>query len=155
FGAYRGMQKLTDFDLILRYKARFNSVDDSGYLPLGEKYYKGGIGSVRGYQGYSLSPVNGVDSDGDPFKIGGTQTFSNSLEFSVPLVPEARMRATAFVDYGMIGENSLSEIKRGGYGVALEWFSPVGPLQLVFANPIGDKPGDDVTHFEFTIGQRF
>lgn len=155
FGAYKGLQKLTDFDLILRYKARFNYVDESGYLPLGEKFYMGGIGSVRGYQGYSLSPTQGVDSNNEPFKIGGTQTFSNSLEFSFPLVPEARMRATAFVDYGMIGENSLSEIKRGGYGVALEWFSPVGPLQLVFANPIGDKPGDDVTHFEFTIGQRF
>ncbi len=155
FGAYMGLQKLTDFDLILRYKARFNYIDDGGYVPLGEKFYMGGIGSVRGFQGYSLSPTDGVDSDGDPFKIGGTQTFSNSLEFSFPLVPEARMRATAFVDYGMIGENSLSEIKRGGYGVALEWFSPVGPLQLVFANPIGDESGDDVTHFEFTIGQRF
>ena len=157
FGAYRGLQKLTDFDLILRYKARFNYVDDSGYLPLGEKFYMGGIGSVRGYQGYSLSPVqlDATDPTKEPFKTGGTQTFSNSLEFSFPLVPEARMRATAFVDYGMIGESSLSEIKRGGYGISLEWFSPVGPLQLVFANPIGDKPGDDVTHFEFTIGQRF
>ncbi|WP_310439551.1 outer membrane protein assembly factor BamA [Sulfuricurvum sp.] len=156
FGAYQGLQKLTDFDLILRYKARFNYAEETGYLPLGEKFYMGGIGSVRGYQGYSISPTNGIDvSTGEPYKIGGTQTFSNSLEFSAPLVPEARMRATAFVDYGMIGEESLSEIKRGGYGIALEWFSPVGPLQLVFSNPIGDKPGDDVTHFEFTIGQRF
>ncbi len=155
FGAYKGLQKLTDFDLILRYKARFNYANEGGYLPLGEKFYMGGIGSVRGYQGYSISPTSGVDSSGEPYKIGGTQTFSNSLEFSVPLVPEARMRATAFVDYGMIGEKSLSEIKRGGYGVSLEWFSPVGPLQLVFANPIGNKPGDDTTAFEFTIGQRF
>lgn len=162
FGAYKGLQKLTDFDLILRYKARFNYVEDTGYLPLGEKFYMGGIGSVRGYQSYSLSPYI-ADASGNPVlnsngsiqRTGGTQTFSNSLEFSVPLVPEARMRATAFVDYGMIGEKSLSEIKRGGYGISLEWFSPVGPLQLVFANPIGDKPGDDTTAFEFTIGQRF
>lgn len=155
FGAYKGLQKLTDFDLILRYKARFNYAEESGYLPLNEKFYMGGIGSVRGYQGYSISPTDGVDSNGKPNKIGGTQTFSNSFELSVPLVPEARMRATAFVDYGMIGEKSLSEIKRGGYGISLEWFSPVGPLQLVFANPIGDKPGDETTAFEFTIGQRF
>lgn len=157
FGIYQGLQKWTDFDLILRYKARFNYATESGYLPLGEKFYMGGIGSVRGYQSYSLSPNSGIDSDsnGKLDLIGGTQTFSNSLEFSVPLVPEAKMRATAFVDYGMIGEKSMSEIKRGGYGVSLEWFSPVGPLQLVFANPISDKPGDDIAHFEFTIGQRF
>ncbi|HZF70579.1 outer membrane protein assembly factor BamA [Sulfuricurvum sp.] len=159
FGIYRGLQKLTDFDLILRYKARFNYVKNSGSqdtdLPIGEKYYMGGIGSVRGYQSYSLSPTQGLDINNKPFKIGGTQTFSNNLEFSFPLVPEAKMRAAAFVDYGMIGDSSLTEIKRGGYGVSLEWFSPVGPLQLVFANPIGNKAGDNVTHFEFTIGQRF
>ncbi len=155
FGIYQGLQKWTDFDLILRYKARYNYASGSGYLPLGEKFYMGGIGSVRGYQSYSISPTKGVDRNGDPYKIGGTQTFSNNLEFSVPLVPEAKMRATAFIDYGMIGESSISEIKRGGYGVSLEWFSPVGPLQLVFANPIGDKEHDDIAHFEFTIGQRF
>lgn len=156
FGAYQGLQKWTDFDLILRYKARFNYAHESGLLPLGEKFYMGGIGSVRGYQSYSLSPTDGTfDTSGRPFKTGGTETFSNSIEFSAPLVPEAKMRATMFVDYGMIGQSSLTEIKRGGYGVALEWFSPVGPLQLVFANPIGSKPGDDIAHFEFTIGQRF
>lgn len=156
FGIYQGLQKWTDFDLIVRYKARFNYARESGLLPLGEKFYMGGIGSVRGYQSYSISPTDGtLDSTGKPFKTGGTETFSNSLEFSAPLVPEAKMRATAFVDYGMIGESSLGEIKRGGYGVALEWFSPVGPLQLVFANPISNKSGDDIAHFEFTIGQRF
>lgn len=162
FGIYRGLQKLTDFDLILRYKARYNYVTSSGFLPINERFYMGGIGSVRGYQSYSISPIlkdtGGavlLDSNGEEQKIGGEQTFSNSFELSFPLVPEARMRATAFVDYGMIGNDSPTEIKRGGYGLSLEWFSPVGPLQLVFSNPIGDKPGDDVTHFEFTIGQRF
>ncbi|MGZ8547770.1 MAG: outer membrane protein assembly factor BamA [Sulfuricurvum sp.] len=161
FGVYQGLQKMIDADLILRYKARLNYVDDTGRLPINEKFYMGGIGSVRGYQSYSISPFM-TKSDGTPLyvdgvlqRIGGTQTFSNSLELSVPLVPEAKMRATAFVDYGMIGEKSLSEIKRGGYGISLEWFSPVGPLQLVFSNPLLSEAGDNITHFEFTIGQRF
>ncbi|MFH0709917.1 MAG: outer membrane protein assembly factor BamA [Pseudomonadota bacterium] len=157
FGLYQGLQKLTDFDLILRYKARFNYAKDTGKLPISEKFYMGGIGSVRGYQSYSLSPRGADDINGDGVKdlIGGAQTFSNSLEFSVPLVPEAKMRATAFIDYGMIGDKSLSEIQRGGYGISLEWFSPVGPLQLVFSNPLKSEAGDDIAHFEFTIGQRF
>lgn len=157
FGVYRGLQKMLDADLILRYKARFNYVEDTGYLPLNERFYMGGIGSVRGYQSYSISPNSGVDGnlDGRLDLIGGRQTFSNSLELSVPLVPEAKMRATAFVDYGMIGTQNLSEIQRGGYGVSLEWFSPVGPLQLVFSNPLMSEAGDNITHFEFTIGQRF
>ncbi|MDP1783937.1 MAG: outer membrane protein assembly factor BamA [Sulfuricurvum sp.] len=162
FGIYRGLQKLTDFDLIMRYKARFNYVEDTGYLPINERFYMGGIGSVRGFQNYSISPIltnpDGaplLDSTGETQKIGGAQTFSNSLEMSFPLVPEARMRATAFVDYGWIGDKSLTEIARSSYGISLEWFSPVGPLQLVFSNPINAQTGDKVTHFEFTIGQRF
>lgn len=155
FGVYQGLQKWLDFDMIFRYKARFNYAQDSGYLPLAEKFFMGGIGSVRGYQNYSISPIDGYDANGNIIRVGGRQTFSNNLELSIPLVPEARMRATAFIDYGWIGENSLTEIARGGYGIGLEWFSPVGPLQLVFANPISVKEGDRPTHFEFTIGQRF
>jgi len=162
FGIYQGLQKLLDADLIFRYKARFNYVQDTGTsLPIAEKFYMGGIGSVRGYQSYSLSPFS-TNPDGTPLyvngvlqRIGGTKTFSNSLELSMPLVPEAKMRATAFIDYGMIGSKSLNEIKRGGYGISLEWFSPVGPLQLVFSNPLKSEEGDRITHFEFTIGQRF
>ncbi|HEX5710368.1 MAG TPA: outer membrane protein assembly factor BamA [Sulfuricurvum sp.] len=158
FGVYRGLQKMLDADLIVRYKARLNYVQDTGLdLPIAERFYMGGIGSVRGYQSYSIAPRGTTDmnNDGIPDLIGGTQTFSNSLELSVPLVPEAKMRATAFVDYGMIGASNISEIKRGGYGISLEWFSPVGPLQLVFSNPLLSEQGDNITHFEFTIGQRF
>jgi outer membrane protein insertion porin family len=162
FGIYRGLQKLTDFDLIARYKARYNYVADTGYLPINERFYMGGIGSVRGFQSYSISPVltdaSGLpllSSTGEVQKNGGTQTFSNSFELSVPLVPEARMRATGFVDYGWIGDKSLTEIARSSYGISLEWFSPVGPLQLVFSNPLNAQSGDKITHFEFTIGQRF
>jgi len=163
FGVYRGLQKLVDSDLIVRYKARFSYVAETGYLPLNERFYMGGIGSVRGYRSYSVSPylldpatgLPVISLTGVPQLAGGTKMFSNSFELSVPLVPAAKMRATAFVDYGMIGANSLSEITRGGYGVSLEWFSPVGPLQLVFCEPLNQQPGDHVEHFEFTIGQRF
>ncbi len=157
FGIYQGLQKFIDADLILRYKARFSYASDTGNLPINEKFFMGGIGSVRGYRSYSLAPNNGQDANGDGKLdlIGGTETFSNSLELSVPLVPEAKMRATGFFDYGMIGQGTLGGIKRGGYGVSLEWFSPVGPLQLVFSEPYGAKAGDNITHFEFTIGQRF
>lgn len=162
FGIYRGLQKLTDFDLIVRYKARLNYVVDTGFVPISERFFMGGIGSVRGYRGFSISPYTySADgsiertSNGEPLRNGGTKTFSNSLELSFPLVPEARMRATAFYDYGMIGDESFTEVTRSSFGVSLEWFSPVGPLQLVFAKPLGSKEGDRTAPFEFTIGQRF
>lgn len=155
FGAYRGLQQWIGSDLILRYKARFNYIYDNGNVPVAEKFYLGGISSVRGYRSYSIAPYSAISENGYPLLTGGNQSFSHSFELSFPLVPEAKMRATAFVDYGWIGENTLTEIGRGGYGVGLEWFSPVGPLQLVFANAIGATSVDRTEAFTFTIGQRF
>ncbi len=151
---YNGLKEYLGFDLIFRYKARYYLARDTGYLPLAERFYMGGLGSVRGYQSYSM-PYYINKRSGEYVRIGGKQTFSNNFEFSFPLLPKARMRLTAFMDWGWIGTSSLSEFSRGGYGLALEWFSPMGPLQLVFANPINPEPEDRISHFEFTIGQRF
>ena len=149
------------FDAIFRYKARFYAVIDNGYIPLAEKFYMGGIGSVRGYQAYSLSPTVADSTATDGIRrVGGTQTFSNNLELSLPLIPKAKMRLVTFADWGTISDNitnnlSTNNISRAGYGAGIEWFSPVGPIQLMFARPISPKEGDQTSSFEFTMGQRF
>lgn len=154
FGKYYGLEEYVGFDAIFRYKARLNVVIDNGYIPIAEKFYMGGIGSVRGYESYSLSPTV-IDSDGTVRRIGGKQTFSNNLEMSFPLMPKAKMRLVTYVDWGFIGDEKITDISRGGYGAGLEWFSPVGPIQLMFSNPINPQTGDKTAHFEFTMGQRF
>jgi len=153
FGKFVGLEEYLDFDAIFRYKARFNTVIDNGYIPIAEKFYMGGIGSVRGYESYSISPT--VIRDGEERRIGGNQTFSNSIELSMPLIPSAKMRIVTFVDWGFIGDSSLEEFSRGGFGAGLEWFSPVGPIQIMFATPLNEQPGDKTSNFEFTMGQRF
>ncbi len=158
FATFKGLEKYIGFDAILRYKARYHHIIDNGYVPINEKFYMGGIGSVRGYESYSISPTRLVqDNDGnfDDRRVGGMMTFSNSAEISFPLIPKAKMRLVTFVDWGMIGQDSLSEYSRGGCGLGIEWFSPVGPIQLVFANALGAEDGDRTSNFEFTMGQRF
>jgi len=161
FGKFIGLEEYVGFDAIFRYKARLNAVIDNGYIPLAEKFYMGGIGSVRGYESYSLSPTIADPNATDGFRrVGGTQTFSNNIELSLPLVPKAKMRIVGFVDWGFISDSYSSNlltnhISRGGYGLGLEWFSPVGPIQLMFAAPLLEEPGDKTSSFEFTMGQRF
>jgi len=158
FNYYKGLEDYLSFDAIFRYKAKYNAVVDTGYLPASEKFRIGGLGTVRGYDSYSISPeVTHIDIDGNVAEtpMGGKQTFSNSLELSLPLVKKAKMRLVGFIDWGLIGDDSLSEFSRGGYGAGLEWFSPVGPIQLMFAKPLNEKPGDETSSFEFTMGQRF
>ncbi|WP_455756252.1 outer membrane protein assembly factor BamA [Sulfurimonas sp.] len=154
FSKFNGLEELVGFDAIARYKARYYHIIDNGYVPIAEKFYMGGIGSVRGYESYSIAPYV-VETDGTNRRIGGMMTFSNSAELSFPLVPKAKMRLVSFIDWGMIGDNSLSEFSRGGYGLGLEWFSPVGPIQLMFSNPLAEESIDRVSKFEFTMGQRF
>ena len=165
FSTYRGLEQYVGFDAIFRYKARLYFAENTGYLPIAERFYMGGIGSVRGYESYSLSPaVRETDANGNTTfrRVGGRQTFSNSAEISFPFVPKAKMRLVTYLDWGFIGQNRLDEISRGGFGAGLEWFSPVGPIQLMFSKAINPQeedtknlPKDRTTTFEFTMGQRF
>ena len=151
FGIYYGMEDWIDYDLILRFKARASSIDsgDNEKIPVAEKLFMGGIGSVRGYDPYSLSPLtNGLIS-------GGKKRASATIEASVPLSEAAKMRLAAFYDYGMIGEDSFTEIKRSSAGVVIEWQSGFGPINLVFAKALDDEPGDRTSSFEFSMGTKF
>lgn len=158
FNYFYGLKDLIDYDMILRYKARVGYIEDTGYLPVNEKFYMGGIRSVRGYESSSISPKEYYyDSEGTKRYrlLGGKSTFSNSIEASIPLIESAKMRLAFFYDYGMIGDDDFTEIKRSGAGAALEWISPVGPIQLIFAKALDSKEDDRTATFEFTMGTRF
>ncbi len=155
---YNGLEPYLGFDAIFRWKNRYYAAADTGFLPQAEGFYMGGLGSVRGYESYSLPYI--IDKDGNAVRVSATQTASSNIEMSFPLVPKAKMRFSLFYDLGWIrtGRPELGDVPdifRMGYGAGLEWFSPVGPLQLVFANPVNPDTKDKISHFEFTIGQRF
>jgi outer membrane protein insertion porin family len=134
---------------VLKYKIQAGIIKDNGYLPINEKFYLGGMRSVRGFSSYSISPV---DSEGN--KIGGKYEFITGPEVSTPLSLKNKVWMSAFVDYGAIGENSLN-IKRSSYGISLDWITKMGPLSFVWAWPIKSEDGDDLQRFEFNIGASF
>jgi len=155
FGAYYGLEDIIDYDLILRYKVRARALKDRGNLAIPEKLFMGGIGSVRGFESYSITPFSGPDNNRT--LLGGTTSLINTVEASIPLSKAAKMRLAFFYDYGMIGRETTSfdEITKRGYGVALEWYSPMGPINLVFARAINPESYDKTSNFEFTMGQKF
>ncbi|RTJ68250.1 outer membrane protein assembly factor BamA [Campylobacter jejuni] len=150
FNFYQGLQDYIGYDLIYRYKASFYKVWNEGYLPINQRIYLGGIRSIRGFESRTVSPKN---QWGD--EVGGTIAFTNSVELSFPLIDRIKLRGSVFFDYGMIGRKNLDEIKRMSTGIGIEWITPIGPLQLVFAKPLNDKKGDDTNSFEFNLGTRF
>ncbi len=162
FATYYGLQETIDYDLILRYKMRAGYINDDGYTPLAEMFYLGGARKgIRGFAPGSISPF--YISKGDKIRVGGDQMFVNSIEASVPLnMVTSNMRLTGFVDYGAI-KNTVyrsKDIQKGwidrySTGAQIEWRSPFGPINLVFAYPLNDKKNDDTSVFEFTMANKF
>ena len=158
FGAYYGLEDIIDYDLILRYKMRATVLQDRGHIDIPEKLFMGGIGSVRGFEPYSIAPSeDSVDINGTATRkyLGGMKSVVNTVEASIPLSKAAKMRLAFFYDYGMMGEDKIDEITKEGYGVALEWFSPMGPINLVFAKARHPEKLDRTSSFEFTMGRKF
>ena len=148
---YYGLEDWINYDLILRFKAKATNISgNSGEkIPVAEKLFMGGMGSVRGFRPYSLTPRdNGLS-------VGGKKRASLSVEASIPLSKAAKMRLAAFYDYGMIGEENFNELTRSSVGLMLEWQSPMGPINLIFAKALDDEKGDRKESFEFSMGTRF
>lgn len=165
FNVYQGLKDFIGLDLILRYKTRFYKIWDTGYLPVSQRVFLGGIGSLRGFSSRTVSPKY-TDENGnvyDSMEIGGQMAWTNSIELSFPIINRVKLRGALFFDYGMIAREDFWSDKGGNYepitrystGLALEWITPMGPLQFVFAKPLNEKPGDDTETFEFTMGTRF
>jgi outer membrane protein insertion porin family len=117
---------------------------------------------VRGYAPGSISPRYTEPGTNNEYIAGGDQIVVNSIEASIPLTYiTTGMRLTGFVDYGMIRNTIYTNIDTDGWinrasaGAQIEWKSPFGPINLVFAYPINKKDGDDTSVFEFTMGSKF
>jgi len=151
FYGFLGLLDYIDYDLILRLKSKIRGIKDNGFVPRNESIYMGGVGSVRGYNYYAF-PNDGTSA---------YTSWTSSIEASIPISQSAKLRLTGFVDYGYLGIDGFdgvsidSDIERGGYGVVLEWISPIAPIQFIFSRPLNDKPGDSTSRFEFTMGRRF
>ncbi len=149
---YYGLDDLIDYDLIVRLKGRVSVVNDRGNLPLNEKLYLGGMGTIRGFKSGTLSPRNDEGA-----LIGAEKMAAASLELSLPLVESIQMRVLGFYDYGMTGDDNFDEIHRSSVGAGIEWAkSPLGvPLQIFYAKSLDDKEGDRTSKIEFSLGRRF
>ena len=143
--------------LVFLTQARLGFADgyDDQDVPFYKNFFAGGVNTVRGYTAGSLGPK---DPSGD--SLGGElQVIGNfELLFPFPGVGKDRsIRLGAFVDMGMVGDDYdyiFSEM-RASSGLTINWFSPVGPIKLVFAYPLNDEPGDDTERVQFTLGTTF
>ena len=141
-----------------------DGIGDTEGLPFFKNFYAGGPRTVRGFDSRSLGPR---DSGVTPEAIGGSaRVLANaSLLFPFPGGSEDKdKRLVLFIDGGQVydangiydpnGNVDLGEMRYSA-GIALNWFSALGPLNISYALPINDEPGDDLENLQFTLGTLF
>ena len=125
-------------------------------LPFFKNFYGGGVSSVRGFATSSLGP-----KDNDNRALGGDRRVVGSMElfFPLPRVKDDKsVRLSVFVDAGNVyGKGEKFDVGEFRYstGLALTWFSPIGPLKLSYGIPVKRKPGDRIERFQFQLGTVF
>ncbi len=127
--------------------------NETNKLPVYERFYLGGMNSIRGFQYGKVSPtdINGV-------RIGGDKMWYGNLEYIFPLMKEAGLNGVVFFD---VGKNMASDIDwtvsdyNKATGLELRWISPMGPLRLVWGYNLDPKVGEDQSVWDFSIGGGF
>ncbi|MBJ3593058.1 autotransporter assembly complex protein TamA [Salmonella enterica subsp. enterica serovar Saintpaul] len=115
---------------------------DFDKVPPDLRFFAGGDRSIRGYKYKSISPE---DSNGD--LKGASKLATGSLEYQYNVT--GKWWGAMFVDSGeAVSDIRKSDFKTGA-GVGVRWQSPVGPIKLDFAVPVGDK---DEHGLQFYIG---
>jgi outer membrane protein insertion porin family len=157
---YRGNYEIQWFlpmgrENVLQLSGRIGYAD--GYankpLPFYKNFYLGGVGTVRGYKTASIGPK---DENGQA--IGGSRLLVSSAEYFFPfpgLEKDRSVRLSGFLDAGAVSDTFDTGEARASAGLALSWFSPVGPLKISFARALNKKQGDETEPFQFSVGTVF
>tara|TARA_Y100000816_G_scaffold274227_1_gene241315 strand:- start:2297 stop:4543 length:2247 start_codon:yes stop_codon:yes gene_type:complete len=143
-------------DLILSanlYLKAINSLDDNVRV---SKRVSIPSRRLRGFEGGKIGP-----KDGSQF-IGGNYATALNLSSTIPniLFENENIDFNLFIDMANVWEvdynSSLDSNKiRSSTGIAVNWFSTIGPLTFSYAIPLSEAETDITEKFRFQIGTSF
>ena len=142
---------ITSFSFLIK---TANSISNEN-IKLSERLYIPS-GSLRGFESGKVGP-----KDGDDY-IGGN--FISALNFTSTLphiLPNSQNTDfLLFFDvaniWGVDYDSSLDDDAiRSSVGIGIDWFTPVGPLNFSFAQPLAKGSNDTTESFRFNLGTTF
>lgn len=159
------------WDIALMFNGEAGYVDnlDEGRLPLTERYFLGGLNSVRGFYTRSLGPEETSiipRTYTDPASttmevesvIGGNKYLQGNVELLIPIVKQFGIKGLLFYDAGNAfieeDEYDLYELRQA-WGFGVRWISPIGPLRFEWGFPLYKRDDEPNQVFEFGIGTFF
>ncbi|MBI5886341.1 MAG: outer membrane protein assembly factor BamA [Deltaproteobacteria bacterium] len=121
-------------------------------VPVYERYYLGGINSLRGFRTRSVGPK----SPGSDEIIGGKAMALANFEYLFPIIEEQHLKGVLFFDIGNAYDKRIDlNYLRKSAGAGLRWFSPIGPLRLEYGVNLDRRAGEKDAQWEFTVGTNF
>lgn len=160
--AFTKLEGLTSWYFPLPLETTFHAKGAIGYvleneedkLPIYEKFFLGGLNTVRGFDNGKISPVDPITNE----RIGGEKMWYFNFEFIFPLLKEAGLKGLVFFDSGNVyDESETYDIgdMRSAVGFGFRWLSPMGPLRLEWGYNIDPEPDEDQGVWDFSIGGQF
>jgi outer membrane protein insertion porin family len=137
-------------------------------LPLFDRYFPGGINSIRGFGERSLGPREKVtvvidDPDAPTGKslktyhrpIGGSEQLVLNNEINFPIVQQLNLKGVVFSDIG----NAFTRKQgidvadfRYSVGAGVRWRSPFGPIRIELGRALNAKSDERTSTIHFSFG---
>ena len=116
-----------------------------------ERFYGGGIGSVRGFQFRGISPRAGLDED----PIGGEFALTGTAELNFPISGDI-LRGVIFTDVGTVERDLEIGTIRSSVGAGVRVLLPLlgtqTPHAIDFGFPLSRDDEDDTQVISFSFG---
>ncbi len=128
-----------------------NELDEE--VPIYERFFLGGINSLRGFEWGDVGPKNRKDEI-----VGGYKYVVMNFELLFPLMEKVGLRGVLFFDAGnAYRENEDIDVTdiRTDAGLGVRWNSPLGPLRIEWGYNLDPEPGEDNYQWQFSAGAFF
>ncbi|MBI3306510.1 MAG: outer membrane protein assembly factor BamA [Candidatus Omnitrophica bacterium] len=126
---------------------------DSEEVPIFDRFYAGGLGTVRGYDVRRVGPKESGNS------IGGETIAILNLEYTFPVPYLDAFRGAVFIDAGEVNRNpyrlNFSDFAVSvGPGIKIK--TPIGPVAFYYGYPIANRDTENRNgRFEFSLSRGF
>ncbi len=149
-----GHKFFVDTTFHLNLSAGYVQKNSGGRLPVYEKFYLGGISTIRGFKSGKISPQDPITGE----RIGGDKMWYSNFEYIFPLVKDAGLKGVVFLDAGnvyAVDKDWDFGFVKGSTGLGVRWLSPMGPLRLEWGYNLKQARDEDQSNWDFSIGGSF
>lgn len=141
---------------VIEWSVRLGFADefgDSEEVPVFDRFFAGGLGTVRGYNFRRVGPIESGSA------IGGASMALMNLEYSFEMPYLENFKGAFFVDVGDVERDayniSLDEF-RVSVGPGIKIVTPLGPVAFYYGFPVANRDVEDKNgRFEFSLAHPF